>query len=45
MGDTVLIEEFGHFVCHHVPVIRNRDEGDFFARLRFAIGGGGGQFR
>ena len=45
MGDTVLIEEFRHFICHHIAVVGYRNQGDFLAWLLDSFAGGGSWLR
>ena len=33
MGDLVFFEELSHFLSHHISIILNGDERDFFSRL------------
>ena len=40
MRDTVLIEELRHLICHHIAVVRYRNQGDFLAWLLDSFAGG-----
>ncbi len=37
MGYAIFIEECGHFRRDHILIVRNCNEGDFLARLRFSL--------
>lgn len=41
MRHSVLIKKLGHLCRDHIPIVWNRNEGDFFARFwcRFRHGG------
>ncbi len=34
----ILVEQLGHFLRNHIPIVRNRDERDFFAGLGVGLG-------
>ena len=35
VGDLVFFEQLGHFLGHHIAIILNGDQGDFFSFLGF----------
>jgi|GEM_PF-5161858 len=40
MGYAILIEKLGHFSLDHILIVRNRNEGNFLARLAFSLSDG-----
>lgn len=38
MRYPILVEEFGHFRCNHVPIIWDGNERNFLSGLRFSLG-------
>jgi len=35
--DPILVEQLFHLLRDHIPIVRDRDERDFFARLRLIV--------